>query len=236
MNQSTAGNPAVGAIALLVGYWVYSSGLWESDVFPWLLAVGWPLFLEGSTLVDEWFRQLTVKPYNDPEVWAERLAYAVGRAGSVLYLAGAFGWVSAFHPGPWGVAFRAVLAAGGWLLWIPVGIGGVLLLGSGYGLVMGWRYGRVAREPGRVISAALWLAGALALPGLGVFFPSPNTTLSVNATAAANFFLGWIYLGIVLRSAARLVLRLRGVGGAARERAREQEHVEAERGAWPTGD
>ncbi|MBL8251267.1 MAG: hypothetical protein JNK31_06340, partial [Candidatus Competibacter sp.] len=54
--------------------------------------------------------------------------------------------------------------------------------------------------------------------------------------AAAHFVVTWLYLGVILRNGVKLAMVLRGNGGAARERAREQEQVEAERGAWPTGD
>ena len=127
---------------------------------------------------------------------------------------------------------------------------------AAYAIPMGVRYRVGPNQRADRISTALgavrWVAGAAALLWFHSFTPQPFVVERValaalnylfasllfwpDDPAAAHFIVTWLYLGVILRQATKLVVVLRGNGGAARERAREQEQVEAERGAWPTGD
>ncbi len=215
-------------------YWVYSIGLLGTDEGYWLLAVIAILGLECRHLIAGWMKPQPV-PYNDPAIWFDRLADSVSRAGTALYLAIALFVVDS----PYFSSVKTAFAHLDFLhsaFWVPGLMWAVLLANSAYALPLGWRYGRSPRVPGIIISAILWITGAAGLILCQVFVPSFNSVLGPSATAAANFFILWIYLNLIFFHLARLVITLRGDGGTARARAREQEQVEAERRTWPTDD
>ncbi len=135
-------------------------------------------------------------------------------------------------------------------------VGALLLANAAYAIPMGLRYSigpnQRADRIGAALGAVLWIAGAAALLWFHSFTPQPfvaerlalvalnylfsSLLLWPDDPAAAHFIVTWLYLSVILRQATKLAVVLRGDGGAARERAREQEQVEVERGAWPTGD
>jgi hypothetical protein len=235
MDNKSIGENFVGSLPILVPlYWAYSTGLLGTDAGPWLLAVIAMLGIECGFMMMEWMKPQPV-PHDDPTVWFDRLANAARRAGTVLYLAVALFWVDSAYFSHLKTAL-AHLDVSRSAVWAPCLVWAILLANCAYALSMGLRHGRSPRVPGLILGAALWIAGAAALILFHAFVPSPNATLGPNATAATNFFILWIYLNVILYCATRLAVALRGVGGVARERAREQEQAEKERGAWPTGD
>lgn len=234
-NKSITESVVASLPVLVPLYWADSTGLLGTDEGPWLLAVIALLGIECAMLVKEWLKPQPVVPYDDPTVWFDRLVVAVERAGAVLYLA-----VALFvADSPYFSHLKTALAHVDFshsAVWVPGLMWAVLLANCAYALPMGLRLGRSPRVPGVILSAVLWMAGAAALILFHAFVPSPNAVLGPNATAAVNFFILWFYLNLILGHLTRLGVALRGTGGAARERAREQEKAEAERGTWPTGD
>lgn len=233
-NQSVAESIGSNLPLLLFFYWVSSTGLWGTDKGPWFLAVVMILGFECMGMVMEWMKPQPV-PYDDPLVWFDRLAEALSRTVAVLYVAGAVMWVNT----PYFVLLKTALPRLDFSLsavWAPGLMGAILLANVAYALPMALRYGRSERAPGRIISAVLWMAGAVTLFVMNVFVPSSNSVLGPNATAALNFFILWIYLAVFVCNLGRLVVVWRGAGGAARDRAVDYVKEGEERDAWPTGE
>ncbi len=236
-------------------YLLGSSGLKDANL-AWFIAVLILLGVECGIMVVDWINPKRTSS-DIPNVWFDRLAHAVARAGLVIYLAVA--------------VFRADSGYFVWLktsiahfdfsssaVWVPGLIWAVLLANAAYAIPMGVQHGvgphQRADRISTALSAVLWMAGAAALLGFHSFAPQPfvgeRVALAVlnylftsfpfqfwpDDPAAAHFVVTWLYLGVILRNGVKLAMVLRGEGGAARERAREQEQVEVERGAWPTGD
>lgn len=210
--------------------WLADSPLWGTDQVPWLLAALALMTLELGVVIDELMAKETT-PYNAPDLWFTRLVYATGRIGIVGYLALAV----MTSPFPYFVMMKESIAAmnlSASIVWAPLGLWALLLAHSLYALSMGLRYGRSPRIPGKIISATLWLFGAAALWVFQVFVPLKNTVLSPNSTAAVNFALQGLYLGIILRHCMMLMVLLRGGGATAR--ARVEQDIDDGRIPWIT--
>lgn len=224
----------LGSLPILVPLcWVYSIDLLGTDEGSWLLAVIAILGTECGQLVKEWMKPQPV-PYDDPAVWFDRLAETVGCVATVLYLAVALFVVDA----PYFTRLKTSLAhfeVSSSAVWVPGLMWAILLANGVYALPLGWRYGRSPRVPGVIVSAVLWIVGAAALILFQAFVPSPNSVLGPNATRAVNFCILWFYLNALCIQATRLGIALRGVGGAARERAQQHVQQVEEDAEWPTG-
>ena len=234
-------------------YLLGSTGLKDTNL-AWFIAVLILLGFECGIMIMDWINPKRTSS-DIPNIWFERLAHAVARAGLVVYLA-----VAVFRAdSSYFALLRTAMAHSNFsssAVWVPCLTGAVLLANAAYAIPMGVRYrvgpNQRADRISTALSAVLWMAGAAALLWLDSFTPQPfvGERLAVAALhylfaslllwpddpAAAHFVVTWLYLGVILRNGVKLAMVLRGNGGAARERAREQEQVEAERGAWPTGD
>lgn len=254
-NTSNEFGRAIGSLLPYLPFWLLlaSTNLSGADL-AWFIAVLIVLAVECGIMIMDWIKPKRTSS-DSPNVWFERLAHAVGRAGLVIYCVWAvFRVDSVFF-----ARFKTALAHldfSSAAVWLPSLAWALLLANAVYAIPMGLRYRVGPNQPGDIISAkisaALWLAGAAALLWFHAFTPQPFVVERVALRlldlvfspilfwpadpAAAHFVVTWLYLGVILRQAAKLALLLRGEGGAARERARAQEKVEAERGAWPTGD
>ena len=150
------------------------------------------------------------------------------------------GWiVSAPSEPPEAAAFRsgaalAHLDFSSAFVWVPCLTWAILLVNAAYAIPMGVRYRVGPNQPGDIIGAkigaSLWLAGTAALLWFHAFTPQPfivervavrllNLVFSPfllwpDDPAAAHFVVTWLYLGVILRHAAKLAVRLRGEGGA----------------------
>ena len=230
-----------------------SSGLKGANL-AWFIAVLIVLGFECGIMVVDWIKPKRTSS-DSPNVWFDRLADAVARAGLAIYLS-----VAVFRADSgYFAALRASIAHfdfSSTAVWVPCLLWAILLANAVYAIPMGVRHGIGPNQPGDVvgakIGAALWIAGAAALLWFHSFTPQPFIVeraalwlldfllafflLWPDDPAAAHFVVTWLYLGVILRHAAKLAVLLRGEGGAARDRAREQEQAEKERGAWPTGD
>ncbi len=234
-------------------YLLGSSGLKDVDL-AWFIAVLILLGVECGMMIMDWMKPTRMSS-EVPNGWFERLADAVGRAGLVIYLV-----VAVFRADSGYLALLKTAVAhlnfSSSAVWTPCLTGGILLANAAYAIPMGLRY-RVGPQQradriGAAFSAVLWMAGAAVLLWFHSFTPQPfvgerialavlnyllaSLLLWPDDPAAAHFVVTWLYLGVILRHATKLGVVLRGNGGAAQERARKQEEVEAERGAWPTGD
>ena len=230
-----------------------SSGLKDANL-AWFIAVLIVLGVECGIMIMDWINPKRTS-FDIPNGWFDRLAHAVARAGLIVYLA-----VAVFRADSGYLALLKTSVAhlnfSSSAVWAPCLIGAMLLANAAYAIPMGLRYSIGPNQRADRISAALgavlWMAGAATLLWLHSFTPQPfvgerlavavlnylfaSLLLWPDVPAAAHFIVTWLYLGVILRQATRLAVVLRGNGGPARERAREQEKVEAERGAWPTGD
>ena len=232
---------------------LHSSGLSGTNQ-AWFIAVLIVLGFECGIMVVDWIKPKRTSS-DSPNIWFERLADAVARAGLVIYCSIAvFRADSSYFA--WLKTALAHLDFSSSAIWAPCLLWAILLVNAAYAIPMGVRYRVGPHQPGDIIGAkigaALWIAGAAALLWFHSFTPQPFVVeqwvlvflhvlfspflLWPADPAAAHFIVTWLYLGVLLRQATKLAVLLRGEGGAARERAREQEQVEAERGAWPTGD
>lgn len=230
-----------------------SSGLKDTNQ-AWFIAVLIVLGFECGIMVMDGIKPKRTSS-DSPNVWFDRLADAVARAGLAIYFA-----VAVFRVDS---SYFAVLRTSiahfdfsSTAVWVPCLIWAVLLANAVYAIPMGVRYGVGPHQPGDIIgakiSAALWMAGAAILLWFHSFTPQPFVVekwllgflhvlfspflLWPDDPAAAHFIVTWFYLGLILRHATKLVVLLRGESGAARDRAREQEEQERERRRWPTGN
>ena len=232
---------------------LHSSGLKDANQ-AWFIAVLIVLGFECGIMIVDWIKPKRTSS-DIPNIWFERLADAAARAGLVIYFSVAVFRVDSSYF----AALRTSIAHFDFsssAVWVPCLLWAVLLVNAAYAIPMGVRYRVGPNQPGDIIgakiSAALWIAGAAALLWLHSFTPQPFVVeqwvlgflrvlfspflLWPADPAAAHFVVTWLYLGVILRQATKLVILLREEGGAARDRAHEQERVEKERGAWPTGD
>ena len=230
-------------------YLLGSTGLQETNL-AWFIAVLIVLGVECGIMIMDWINPKRTS-FDIPNGWFDRLAHAVARAGLIVYLVVAVlradsGYLALLKTSVAHLNFSSSA------VWVPCLVGALLLANAAYAIPMGLRYSIGPNQRADRISAALWMAGAAALLWLHSFTPQPfvgervalaalnylfaSLLLWPDVPAAAHFVVTWLYLGVILRHATKLGVVLRGDGGAARERAREQEQVEAERGAWPTGD
>lgn len=220
----------------------------------WFIAVLIVLGAECGIMVVDWIKPKRTSS-ESPNVWFDRLADAVARAGLVIYF-----FVAVFHvDSSYFAALRTSIAHfdfSSTAVWVPCLLWAILLANAVYAIPMGVRYSVGPHQPGDIIgakiSAALWIAGAAVLLWFHSFTPQPFVVeqwvlgfLSVLFSpfllwpadpAAAHFVVTWFYLGVLLRQATKLAILLRGEGGAARDRAREQEEQEREHRRWPTGN
>jgi len=233
MENRSLGAQLVSAVPLILFLkWLADSPLWGTEHVPWLLAALALMTLELGVVIDELMEKETT-PYNAPDLWFTRLVFATGRIGTVIYLAVAV--IQANKP--YFTMMQKSIAAMNLaesIVWVPLGLWAILLAHSLYALSMGLRYGRSPRVPGKIISATLWLVGAAALWVFQVFLPVKNTVLSPNSTAAVNFALQGLYLGIILRHAVKLAALLSGGGPTARGRV--EQDIDDGRIPWITDD
>lgn len=234
-------------------YFLGSTGLSGINL-AWLIAVLILLGVECGIMIMDWIRPKRTSS-DIPNVWFERLAHAVGRAGLVLYCAVAvFRGESSYFA--WLKTALAHLDFSSSAVWVPCLTWAILLANAAYAIPMGVRYRVGPNQPGDIIGAkigaALWIAGAAALLWLHSFTPQPFVVeqwvlgflhflfspflLWPDDPAAAHFVVTWLYLGVLLRHAAKLAVLLRGEGGAARGRAEAYVEHAKERDAWQTGN
>lgn len=230
-----------------------SSGLKDTNL-AWFIAVLILLGVECSEMVSDGIRPKRTSS-ESPNVWFDRLAGAVARAGLVIYCAVALLRADSSYF----VWLKSALARFDFsspAVWAPGLLWGILLANAVYAIPMGVRYGVGPNQPGDIlgakISAVLWMVGAAALLGLHSFAPQPFVVeqwvlgflhfvgspllLWPADPAAAHFIVTWFYLGLILRQATRLAVLLRGNGGAARGRAEAYVEHAKERDAWQTGN
>lgn len=230
-----------------------SSGLKDANL-AWFLAVLILLGVECGIMVVDWIKPKRTSS-DSPNVWFDRLADAVARAGLVIYCGVALLRADSSYF-VWLKTALAHFDFSSSAVWAPSLIWGLLWANAAYAIPMGLRY-RVgphqrADRISTALGAGLWMVGAAVLLGFHSFTPQPfvgervalaalnylfaSFLLWPDDPAAAHFVVTWLYLGIFLRQATKLVVVLRGDGGAARERAREQEEQERQRRRWPTGN
>ena len=238
---------------LLFWFLLASSKLSGADL-AWFIAVLIVLAVECGIMIMDWIKPKRTSS-DIPNVWFERLAHAVGRAGLVIYCAWAFFRVdSGFFAGI--KAALAHLDFSSAFVWVPCLTWAILLVNAAYAIPMGVRYRVGPNQPGDIIGAkigaSLWLAGTAALLWFHAFTPQPFIVeqwvlgflhflfspflLWPDDPAAAHFVVTWLYLGVILRHAAKLAVLLRGEGGAARGRAEAYVEHAKERDAWQTGN
>lgn len=238
---------------MIYPYLLGSTGLKDTNL-AWFIAVLILLGVECGIMIMDWINPKRTSS-DIPNIWFDRLAHAVARAGLVVYLAVAVlradsGYLALLKTSVAHLNFSSSA------VWVPCLVGALLLANAAYAIPMGLRYSvgpnQRADRISMALGAVLWMAGATALLWFHSFTPQPfvgerlalaalnylfaSLLLWPDDPAAAHFIVTWLYLGVILRHVTKLGVVLRGDGGAARERAREQERVEVERGAWPTGD
>lgn len=228
-----------------------SSGLKEANL-AWFMAVLIVLGVECGLMVADWINPKRTAS-ESPNGWFDRLAGAVARAGVVIYCGVALLWTHS-RDFVWLTTALAHFDFSSSAVWAPCLLWGILSANAAYAIPMGLRY-RVgphqrADRISTALSAVLWMAGAAALLGFHAFAPQPfvgeRVALAVmnylfaslllwpDDPAATHFVVTWLYLSVILRQATKLAVLLRGDGGAARDRAHEQEEQERQRRRWPT--
>lgn len=230
--RDTSGAGA-GLILAPIGFWMWQTGLLQTDYGPWFAAT--VLLLSGG-LVMMVIELIVMRqsPYGSPEAAFERLPMAVSRLGLVTYVAAAsftwanFGYLQTLRT----AAFHPFLHHWSSAAWVPLAAWALLLVSGLYSLVLGLRYIGAPPGPGKFISAVLWLAGAAALLFFRVFIPYGNGVVGDDITAAANFVLTWIYVSTILRNATELLVALGGRRRSARGAVEEE--AKAARIPWIT--
>ncbi len=212
------------------------------------------LGFECGMMVVDWLNPK--RTFSDiPNVWFDRLADAVARAGLVIYCTVAVLQADSSYF----VLLKTAIAHFDFsspAVWAPYLTWMILLVNALYAIPMGVRYSVGPNQRADIISmafsAALWIAIAATLLWFHSFTPQPfvgeQLALAVlnylfasfllwpADPAAAHFIVTWFYLSVILRQTTKLAILLRRNSGAAQDRAREQEERERQRRRWPTGN